>query len=823
MQKIAGSNELVWLLIALIVSIAALTSVSFLADRLRASFTQNAHELIAADAIVRGDVPLHPLFEKKARELDLSLAKTTVFSTMMRVGQDSKLVSLKAITPTYPLRGQLILQHGTASLQPGQVWLDTELANSLHVEIGHQVSLGDQDFVIADFILKEPDRGAAFMNFSPRVMMREVDLPTTNLLGPGSRAVYRLMIAGQTADSLGTANQKIEAFSQWFGEEAQIKKMKGVSLEGIENGQPLLRKTIDQANRFLSLVALLTGMIAAVGIALATRRYVKKQVVATAVWRCFGASGSQILRQHVFFFLQIMLLSSVLGIAMGYALQEILILIMQGLLDQHLPPPTLWPVLWGFLIGGVLLLGFALPPLMALTAVSPLNVMRKESVGLRFQSGLAAFLGICSYAILLLGIAHNPKLSIIILGAFLGACIVFAVFSYGMAVRLGALIGNRLWPMKGLRFAFQRITGNPTWVSFQMSSLGIAMLALLLMMVMRLNVLESWQLSVPAQANNRFILNVLPDQKVAVQDYLQKHLTQTDYDAYPMIRGRLIHINDREIQGDDFQDDNTKRLVEREFNLSYSQNIPVKNVITSGQWFVGDDPNQVSMESGMMKSLKLQLGDYLTFDVAGQVYRVKITSVRKLDWNSMRVNFFAIMPAALLKDSPQSYIMAFHQEAQQRIDMEIVKLYSNITAINIQDSIAQVQGILGQLTFAIQVLFVFTLLAGFIVLMISLISVQEQRMKEVAILKTFGASQQFLLRIWLIELIFCGAMAGLLSGTFASLAGWYLANQQLEVEMAFPYWTIAVGGLMGVVINGAASIFLKARTFSTSPSMLLKN
>ena len=155
--------------------------------------------------------------------------------------------------------------------------------------------------------------------------------------------------------------------------------------------------------------------------------------------------------------------------------------------------------------------------------------------------------------------------------------------------------------------------------------------------------------------------------------------------------------------------------------------------------------------------------------------------------------------------------------------MEIVKLYSNITAINIQDSIAQVQGILGQLTFAIQVLFVFTLLAGFVVLMISLISVQEQRMKEVAILKTFGASQQFLLRIWLIELIFCGAMAGLLSGTFASLAGWYLANQQLEVEMAFPYWTIAVGGLMGVVINGAASIFLKARTFSTSPSMLLKN
>jgi len=349
------------------------------------------------------------------------------------------------------------------------------------------------------------------------------------------------------------------------------------------------------------------------------------------------------------------------------------------------------------------------------------------------------------------------------------------------------------------------------------------MLAILLLIVIRFNVLDAWQASVPPEANNRFILNVLPDQKNAVQDFLKQELRQPDYDAYPMIRGRLTAINQRAIRGSNFEDQNTQRLVEREFNLSYASNIPVKNKVIAGEWFANSDPMQVSMEAGMMKSLKLKLGDELNFDVAGRDYRVKITSVRKLDWNSMRVNFFAMMPRELLQDAPQSWIMAFRQESDQRIDMDLVRQYPNITALNIQDSIAQAQDILLQLIFAIQVLFLFTLIAGFIVLIISLISIQEQRIREVAILKTLGADQKFLMRVWLFELLLCGSVAGVLSGAFASFAGWYVSNELLEIEMQFPYWIILVGVILGVSINGIASYWLRQKTAHIAPMMILKS
>jgi len=821
-KRFVIASELIWLLIALVISVTAITSVTFLSDRLQQSFSQKAREMIAADTIVRGDQTLDQAFESKANKLGLRVAKTTIFSTMMQVGKESKLVSLKAVSSSYPLRGNLTVEYQKASITPGQVWLDPQLAAIYQLKMGDVITLGEKQFVVSNLIIREPDRGAGFMNFAPRAMIHEADLAQTKLLGLGSRASYRLLIAGNENQSLTQSEESIQAFTSWAKSWIEERKLRGVNLENLENGQPLLRKTIDQANRFLSLVALLTGMIAAVGIALASRRYAKKQVISTVVKKCFGASGFQIIKTHLYVFFLLMLLGGTLGVALGYGLQEVLIRIMQNLLDKDLPSPTLWPLIWGLLVACVLLLGFALPPLLALTQVSPNIVLRKESVNLQFNYLLTVGLGITSYFFLLLWIANNLRLSLMVLGGFVGACIVFAGSAYLLARWIGKLLSNRLVSLPGIRFAGQRIAGDPSWISFQITALGIAMLAILLLIVIRFNVLDAWQTSVPPGVNNRFILNVLPDQKESVEGILSQQLRSKDYDSYPMIRGRLMAINEKEIRGTDFADQNTQRLVEREFNLSYADKIPVKNRIISGRWFESSDTQQVSMEAGMMKSLRLKLGDLLTFEVAGQTYQVKITSVRKLDWNSMRVNFFAMMPPDLLKEAPQSWIMAFRQESDQRVDMDIIYRFPNITSVNIEESIAQAQDVLKQLVFAIQVLFLFTLLAGFVVLMIALLSVQEQRMNEVAILKTLGASQKYLSRVWLLELFICGGIAGILSGFFASFAGWYLSNYILEIEMAFPIWLIWFGILLGVVINSMASIWLRVKTLQTSPNMILK-
>ena len=823
-KKFSVASELVWLSIALVISVTAITSVSFLADRLQQSFSQNARELIAADTIVRGDQLLDTSFEKKAKELGLRTSKTVIFSTMMRTGNESKLVSLKAVSNTYPLRGKLSLTIPGAELKSGQVWLDPQIANIYQIKLGDAITLGEKVFIVSNLILREPDRGAGFMNFAPRVMIHEMDLSATQLLGLGSRASYRLLVATEKVGEARTpSNGALTQYNEWAKKHIEQANLRGVSLEDIENGQPLLRKTIDQANRFLSLVALLTGMVAAVGIAIASRRYAKKQIVSTLVKRCFGASTTQILKTNIYLFLKIMLYAGLLGILLGYGLQEILIRILQSLLDKNLPSPSIWPVVWGFLVAFILMLGFAFPPLIALTQVSPNQVLRKDNITLSFNYFITAGFGILSYCVLLIWIAHNLRIGILILGGFIGACFIYACVSYFLCRGLGKKLGSRISRLSGIRYSAQRVGGDPSWISFQITTLGIAMLAILLLIVIRFNVLDAWQASVPPEANNRFILNVLPDQKNAVQDFLKQELRQPDYDAYPMIRGRLTAINQRAIRGSNFEDQNTQRLVEREFNLSYASHIPVKNKVIAGEWFTSSDPMQVSMEAGMMKSLKLKLGDELNFDIAGKDYRVKITSVRKLDWNSMRVNFFAMMPRELLQDAPQSWIMAFRQESDQRIDMDIVRQYPNITALNIQDSIAQAQDILLQLIFAIQALFLFTLIAGFIVLIISLISIQEQRIREVAILKTLGADQKFLMRVWLFELLLCGSVAGILSGTFASFAGWYISNQLLEIDMQFPYWIILVGVILGVSINGIASYWLRQKTMYIAPMMILKS
>lgn len=822
-KQFGFANELLWLFIALVISVTAITSVAFLSNRLQQSFSQKAQEMIGADMIMRGDQALHSEFEKKAIELGLTTARTTIFSTMMRVGKDSKLVSLKAVSTSYPLRGGLSLQEPATSVVPGQAWIDPQLASIYLLKIGDFIVLGEQQFLISNFILREPDRGAGFMNFAPRVMIHEKDLPRTQLLGLGSRATYRLLVASSQQMTITQSQAMLKTFTTWSKDWIEERQIRGVNIENLDNGQPFLRKTIDQANRFLSIVALLTGMIAAVGIALASRRYAKKQIISTVVKKCFGATSAQILRTHLYFFCRLMVMAGLLGVLLGFGLQEALIQIMQNLLDKNLPSPTIKPVIWGFLVAFILLLGFAFPPLLALTQVAPIAVMRKENIHLKFNYLLTAGFGVLSYLFLLLWIANNFRLSLIVLGGFIGACILFAISAYAISGWLGRRMGEKTLQLPGIRFTAQRIAGNPAWISFQISALGIAMLAILLLIVIRFNVLDAWQGSVPAGSNNRFILNVLPDQKAEVKRFLTQELRHGEVDAYPMIRGRLMAINQREIRSSDYVDNNTQRLVEREFNLSYAQSTPTNNSIIAGQWFATTDPRQVSMEAGMMRSLRLKLGDELSFEVAGQLYEVKITSVRKLDWNSMRVNFFAMMPVALLQDAPQSWIMAFRQDVDQRVDMDLIYRFPNITAVNIEDSLAQAQDVLRQLVFAIQVLFLFTLLAGFVVLMISLISIQEQRLQEVAILKTLGADQAFLTRVWLLELIMCGGIAGILSGFFASFSGWYLSNYVLEIEMSFPSEIIVIGIILGIAINCAASYWLRIKTMHASPSMILKS
>ena len=794
------SSELAWLLVALTLSVAALSSVSFLADRMQRAFQFDARQLLAADLLIAGDRPIPERFLVEAQTRNLQIAQTVVFPSMATVGSQSKLSSLKAVSTSYPLRGQLqidapketpIINKQQNGPSKGKVWVDPAMLNSLHAKVGDQIILGDQRFTIDALLLRELDRGAGFMNFAPRVMMSLDDLPATGLIGFGSRVTYRLLLAGSDKD--------VASYQKWVENYIESGDLRGLRIETLENAQPIMRKTLERAERFLSLIALLTAMVAAVAIALSARRYVIKQADVCAVLKCFGASQAGILKRQVQTLVAIGIAAAVLGSLIGYGVQHVLLGLLGNLFLANLPAISLWPVLWSALFAWFLLIGFAGPPLFSLIKVSPIRLVRKEFEGVSVAAVWVAIFGIATCSALIVIAARDWKLAAWVGLSFGAAVAVFALLAWGILKLLGRIAPKNF----ALRFALTMQTRRSGFAVMQITALGIALMALLMILLLRQDLLSTWRGNIPADAPNRFMINVQEDQKQGIaQTLLAAGLTKPDF--YPMVRGRLIDINGRNITPNDYVEDNARRLVDREFNLSYTNQLPPGNRITDGQWIEGSKP-EISLETGIAKTLKLKLGDQLSFEVAGEKVTAPITSLRKLDWGSMRVNFFVIMPPGLLKGLPQSWITSYYQPPDiQNLDFELTQAYPNLTVVDVAVSLAQIQEVLDRLSMALGVLFAFTIAAAILVLMAAIAATQDERFRSAALLKAVGASQAVLGSIAAAELSIIGLVAGSLAGLAAGIAAWALGRFVLEIEFNAFAQALGMGIAFGVLACGLA-------------------
>ena len=795
------SSELVWLFVALTLSVAALSSVSFLADRMQRAFQFDARQLLAADLLIAGDRPIPEHFLEEARARKLQTAQTAVFPSMATVGSQSKLSSLKAVSSDYPLRGQLqidseklvapINKQGAKGPSKGMVWVDPAMLNSLHAKLGDQIILGDQRFTIQAALLRELDRGAGFMNFAPRVMMSLDDLPATGLIGFGSRVTYRLLLAGSDKD--------IASYQHWVEGYIESEKLRGLRIETLESAQPVMRKTLDRAERFLSLIALLTAMVAAVAIALSARRYVIKQADVCAVLKCFGASQKSILMRQVKTLLTLAIASVLLGSLIGYCIQQVLLGLLGTLILASLPSISLWPVLWSACFAWFLLIGFAGPPLFSLIKVSPIRLIRKEFEGLSVAAFWVAVFGIASCATLIAIAARDWKLAAWVGFSFGAAVAIFAVLAWGVLKLL-----RRIRPKSfALRFVLTMQARRSGFAVMQITALGIALMALLMILLLRQDLLSTWRSNIPADAPNRFMINVQENQKEGIaQILLATGLAHPDF--YPMVRGRLIEINGRNITPGDYVEDSARRLVDREFNLSYTRELPPGNRITDGRWIDSAMP-QISLEQGIAKTLKLKLGDQLSFEVAGEKVTAPITSLRKLDWGSMRVNFFVIMPPDLLKDMPQSWITSYYQRPDiQSLDFALTQAYPNLTVVDVAISLAQIQEILDRLSMALGILFAFTIAAAVLVLMAAIAATQDERFRSAALLKAVGVTQKVLGSIAAVELMIIGLLAGILGGLAAGIATWALGHFVLEIEFNAFTQALGMGIGFGVLTCGLA-------------------
>ncbi len=811
------AGELRLLFVAVTLAVAALTAVGFFADRLNAGLARDATQLLGGDAIVASDQPTPPALVDKARTLGLRSATTTTFPSMGRApdaqGGASRLVSVKAVSDGYPLRGQMRLSRGPGTADrvtaqapaPGTVWVEASVLDALALKVGDDLLLGDATLRIAQVIVTEPDRGAGFIGFSPRVMLNQVDLSATGLIQPASRVTYRLLVASPGA--AGANDAAVREFTTWTETQLQSAALRGVRVETLEGGRPELRQTLDRAEKFLNLVALLSALLAAVAVAIASRDFASRHLDDCAMLRVLGQPQRTIALQYLGEFVLVGLLASATGVVLGYAVHHGFVWLLAGLVTASLPASSWWPALFGLGVGCTLLMGFGAPPVLQLARVPPLRVIRREMGALKPASIAVLLAGTLGFTGLLLAASSDLKLGLITVGGFAVAILVFALLSWLAVLLLRRAVPESNAP-RWLVLATRQIAARPAFAVLQVSALAVGLLALVLLVLLRTDLVASWRDATPPDAPNRFVINVQADQAGAFQATLRE-AGITQYDWFPMIRGRLVAINGRTLSADTLTDDRARRLVEREFNLSHTPALPAHNVLTSGRW-VAEEPGGLSVESGLAETFGLKLGDTMRFDIAGQAVEARVTSLRKVDWASMRVNFFVLFPNATLDNMPITYIAAFKAptaggpQATIEFDNALIRQFPNLTNIDVSASIAQIQGVLEQVVGAVEFLFVFTLAAGLVVLFAAVSATRESRSREFAVMRALGASGQLLAQVQRAELLGVGALAGGLASAAAVAVGWLLASQVLGFSWQPSPWVPLIGAVVGAVLSLAA-------------------
>ncbi|WP_455221876.1 ABC transporter permease [Kaarinaea lacus] len=819
MRRDWRAGELRVLAIALVIAVTCVTSVVFFTDRIAQALDLQASELLAADLRIVSDHPVKPEYLQGAAERQLNTAQTISFRSMvLNASGTSQLAEIKAVSESYPLRGALkisprafeagvITEQGPAS---GEVWIEPRMVNQLNVSPGDDIILGNKTLKISAFLRYEPDRSGDLFSIAPRVLMNIKDLPATGLIQEGSRMRYRLLVAGEKSE--------VRQFRGWV--EKQLSA--GEQVEDVRDARQEVRVALQRGQQFLGLSAIISVVLAFVAVAMAAQRYAERHLNTCAILRCVGAHQSHIARIFLVQLVTLGIVASTIGCAIGFLAHMMLYQIAGSLILVDLPAPSLWPLLSGYTVGLLGLVGFALPPIWRLRNVPTLSVLRRELGRLKPFTLTSYLFGVVALALLILWQSGNLKLGVSVLGGVLLTAMILALFAFGLIQFL-----KRMLPRLHVewRFAIANITRRKTTSIVQVVAFGIGIMVLLLLTMVRGDLLETWQNSLPADASNRFVINIQPDQLESVQAFFHKQgLSQTR--LYPMVRGRLVAVNGEELQTDGFTDERAKRLATREFNLSWARDMQTDNKIVKGKWWseAGFDQHQFSVEEGIAKTLNLKLGDVLTYQIAGEDVSAAVTSLRSVQWDTFRANFFVLAPPGLLDEYPASYITSFYLPADRAVLLdELVRQFPNLTIIDISAIMNQVRGIMLRITLTVEYVFIFTLLAGLTVMYAAIQSTLDQRIRENAILRAIGASRNRLLHGLAAEFAVMGLLAGLLAAFCASVAGFIMAEQvfELEYQLNMLLWVIGtLGGMLGI---GTAGVLGTRQVLARPPLSIIKN
>lgn len=820
------SGDVRILLAALVLAVTAVTAVGFVTDRAERALAIEANRLLGGDAVVRGDSAPSDAVLALARRDGLRAARTVELDSMVRVGEGEsarlKLGEIHALGAGFPLRGayRVVDSAGTERTTatppvPGTVWLSRAGADALGARIGDTVGVGESDLRLAALVVAEPDAALDYFNVAPRVFVALEQLPATGLIQPGARVRHRLVITG--------APDAVERFTR----DATPALARGQRLETIGQARPEVRSALDRAGRFLGLAALVSVILAAVAVAMAARRHSERHRNGAAVMRCLGAQQRTLVAVHVGELLLLGLGASVAGIAIAYGLQWAVGEWLARLLKLSIPAAGIAPALEGLAVGLIVLLAFGAPPVLALRRVPALRVLRRDLDGAEPSAWLVGLLGIGGLAALLWWTAGSATLAAAMLGGIAATLAVLALLAWGLI----ALVRRGRSRLRGaLRYGLANVSRRAGTSVAQVAALGLGLMALLLLTFVRTDLLDRWRLQLGEDAPNRFVVNVQADQVDGVRAFARERGLDVPT-LYPMVRGRLVEHNGTRVGGaDDLpladrEDQQARRRADREFNLSMAATLRDDNTVTAGRFWdaSGAKTPEVSVEERFAQSLGWKVGDTIAFDIAGDVLRARITSLRSVDWESFRPNFFVLFSPGTLEPFDASYITAVSvPRGDARFTAGLVERFPNLSVIDVDAVLDQVRSTADQVSIVVEVVFYFALAAGVLVLLAAVSASQDERLLEGGVMRVLGGSRRQLRLAQASEFAAIGLIAGSVAAIAASVLAGVVATQVFDLPWSADWGMAATGAGVGLAAALLAGLWATRRVLDAPPAGTLR-
>ena len=811
------SGELSLIAVAVLLAVTSLTSVSFFTDRIRRATEIQATELLAADLVLRSSRPIHDTIIDQAAANRLITTLTSSFRSVIVANDKLQMAEVKAVEDAYPIRGQLRTRDSLfgaetmtrATPKPGAVWADPRLVQLLGIQIGDAIRLGAAQFTVARILSYEPDRGGDIFNIAPRLLMNRDDVPATKLILPGSRVRYHLLVGGRP-DDVSRFREQIESLDD---EHLQV--------QGIRDARPELKTALERAEQFLGLAALVSIALAGLAIAMSAQRYARRHFDHCAIMRCLGAEQKTLNRLYLMQMLILSLLSSMVGILLGFLAQQALAGLAAGLTKDALPGPSVYPVFYGLLVGTVTTVGFAMPQIQGLSRISPLRVLRRDLLPTPPGGLLTYGMAISTLAFLTPWQSGNIQLTMY---TFIGLILTVLMLFLVSKRLIRSLSRLRAHSDVAFRHGLSNIERRARLSVAQIIGIGSGVMVMLLLALIRSDLLENWRERLPEGTPNYFLINIQADEVPALRSFLQRDAELTTA-LYPMIRGRLVAINGLTVNPSAYPNERAQRLAAREFNLSWAKNMQVHNRLLQGSWWQGGEEGTLfSVEEGIAETLGIELHDTLTYNIGGQVLSGQVTNIREVDWDSFQVNFFVIANPGALDKLPGTYITSVYLPTEkQHLLMALLASFPSVTIFDIDALISQVRVIMQQVIRTMEFVFSFTLLTGFVVLLAALQTTHDERRRESALLCALGASRRQILAMLTAEFLCIGLIAGFLAAVSATLVECMLARFVFNLAFTLNLWVWLLAPLICTMVVLAAGLISTYKVLHTPPIVALRN